>query len=532
MDPFAIISFLAFTIAVAAIAWWKTRGEDLGHSTGYFLAGRSLGWVTIGGSLYLTNISTEQMVGLNGSAYTYGFSVMAWEVVAAVTMVLMAIYFLPRFLRRGVSTIPQMVAYRFGKNMQTTLSTIFIIASTINFLPFILYSGALALDGLFGVNAMLGLSQIQTLYVLCACIGVIGGCYSIFGGLKAVAVSDTINGAGLLIGGLAIPFLGLQLLGDGNLLEGLTRLQDHPEKLNPIVGGSDTFVPFSTVFTGMFIINMSYWCLNQFIVQRTFGARTLADGQKGVLFASAMKLVGVFMLVLPGVIAFHLFPNLEQADKAYPTLIAAVLPAWLNGLFGAVLFGAILSSFNSVVHSLSTMFSVDIYKRIKPELSDHETVRIGQTVGIVLILLAIGCAPLILFAEGGLYQAMKKLGAVTMMPMSVVAFAAIFIKRIPTKAAFGAFGFGVLFQIVFGVVFQGAEWFPVHFLHVVGINACLMLAIMYIASRVAPDHTEEAEMEPEFVTMHPWKGAIPTGIIITLLCVAIYAFLAYVGRGA
>jgi SSS family solute:Na+ symporter len=282
----------------------------------------------------------------------------------------------------------------------------------------------------------------------------------------------------------------------------------------------------------MLFINVSYWCLNQFIVQRTFGARSLAEGQKGVIFAAAMKLVGVFMLVLPGVIAFNLFPDLDQPDKAYPTLIAAVLPAWLNGLFGAVLFGAILSSFNSVVHSLSTMFSVDIYKRIKPDVGDREAVRIGRIVGVILILLAIGFGPLIMFAEGGLFQAMKKLGVITMMPMSVVVFAAVFIKGIPTKAAFWTFGFGVLFQLIFGVLLEGTEWFPVHFLHIVAMNTVLMLGFMYAASRISHEQVEEVEMEPEFVAMTPWKGVVPAGIVITTLCVGIYVFLAYVGRGA
>ena len=280
LNALALITFVGFTLLVAIISYWKTRDEDLGSSTGYFLGGRSLPWYVIAGSLFLTNISAEQMTGLNGNAFVNGASVMAWETVACIAMLVMALFFLPKFLKSGITTVPQFLELRFGKGMRNVSSFIYMYALVIGFLPFVLYAGAITLDKIFNFSELLGLDDSTGLWVMIVCIGIIGGCYAVFGGLKAVAVSDTINGVGLIVGGFSIPLLALYQLGDNSLGDGVKILyHNSPERLQAL-GGSDQSVPWHTLFTGILVINLFYWCTNQAIVQRAFGAKNLAEAQK------------------------------------------------------------------------------------------------------------------------------------------------------------------------------------------------------------------------------------------------------------
>lgn len=327
-----LLSFIFFTALVAFLSWYKTRDDDLSTQDGYFLAGRSLTGIFIGGSLMLTNLSTEQMVGLNGQGYKYTMAVMAWEVTSAFALVLMAQMFLPRYLKSGITTIPDYLEERYDKSTRIIISVLFLIAYAVGFLPTVLYSGALVLLNIFNIPAAFGISQMKALIIIVWAIGIIGSIYAIFGGLKAVAVSDTYNGVGLLIGGFMITGFALSKLGGGSFAEGINTLVTvNPEKLNAI-GGPSSPVPWTTLFTGMLFNNLFYWCTNQSIVQRTFGAKNLAEGQKGVFLAGFCKLLGPIYLVLPGIIAFHLYGNsLSNPDMAYPVLVLDVLPKPLAG---------------------------------------------------------------------------------------------------------------------------------------------------------------------------------------------------------
>ena len=325
----SIASFIFFTGLVGFISWWRTRHDDHGDSQSYFLAGKSLPWFVVAGSLMLTNLSTEQLIGLNGGAYLGGAVVMAWEVVAALALVILALYFLPRYWNSGITTVPQMLETR------QILSGLFLVFLVLNFLPFVVYSGAVGMNGLFDVDEVLGVSTTSSIWIMVWSIGTIGSLYAIFGGLKAVAVSDTINGVGLLVGGLAIPILGLMALGDGSMGAGIDRIRTNQASQISPIGAKDSVIPFSTLFTGMVLINVYYWCTNQAIVQRTFGAKSLREGQKGVMAAAFLKLLGPLYLVLPGIIALEMFGNdLGNGDSAYPQLVAAVLPPYFAGLFG------------------------------------------------------------------------------------------------------------------------------------------------------------------------------------------------------
>ncbi|MDO7675544.1 MAG: solute:sodium symporter family transporter, partial [Flavobacteriaceae bacterium] len=339
-----ILSFVGFTLLVAVVAYFATRKTNEQSSDGYFLGGRSLTAGVIAGSLLLTNLSTEQIVGLNGSAYESGLSVMAWETLAAIAMVVTAIFLLPRYLKGGLTTVPQFLATRFDVTTKTITSVLFLTGYVVVLLPVILYSGSVAISGMFNIPELLGVTETEALWICVWGIGITGGIYAVFGGLKAVAVSDSINAIGLLIGGLMIPLFGLMAIGDGNALDGLNILvQENPDKFKSMGSESDP-VPFHTIFTGMMLVQLFYWGTNQQIIQRALAAKNLAEGQKGLMLAAFIKVLGPLLVVLPGLIAYHLFEGgLEKADTAYPMLVAEVLPEALVGFFAAVLFGAILS---------------------------------------------------------------------------------------------------------------------------------------------------------------------------------------------
>ena len=302
-----IISFIGFTLLVAGYAWWKTRGTDEKSADGYYLGGRSLGALTIAGSLLLTNLSAEQIVGLNGQAFTEGILVMAWETLAAIAMVFTAVWLLPKYMKGGITTIPEFIEKRFDENTKAILSVLFLTAFAIVLLPTILYSGSLAFSTMFDLPSLLGWSESAVIWLCVWSIGLIGVIYAIFGGLKAVAVSDLINAIGLLVGGLLIPYFGLKLIGDGDMFAGLNTLwTENQDKFN-VKGGTTSSIPFGTIFTGMMIAQMYYWGTNQSILQRVFGAKSLKEGQKGMMLAAFVKFLIPVIVVLPGIIAWNVF---------------------------------------------------------------------------------------------------------------------------------------------------------------------------------------------------------------------------------
>lgn len=543
----AITSFLMFTVMVAIISYIKTRDEDLGHSTGYFLAGRSLSWFVIAGSLFLTNISAEQLTGLNGNAFASGANVMAWETIASVAMIAMAIFFLPRYMKSGITTVPQFLEARFGRTMRTVASFIFLYALIIGFLPFVLYAGGITLEKLFDVSGMLHVSDQAALWIMVTALGVVGGCYAVFGGLKAVAVSDTINGIGLVIGGFTIPILALWKLGDSSITEGWSiLLAEAPERLQALGTGPEASVPWHSLFSGILIINLFYWCTNQAIVQRAFGAKNLAEGQKGVLAASFMKILGVAMLVLPGIIAWHMHhrgmitvpvkevtdagETILAKDMAYPLLVRAVLPAWMTGFFGAVMFGAILSSFNSGLNSMSTLFSVDIYKKmIHKDATDRQMVTAGKIFGAVLIFVCIGIAPSIGKAEG-LYTLMRTIMAVINVPILAVILMGVMSKRAPALAGYIALPIGMAFFYIMNFQLDNNYgFFKLHWLHTCGLNLLIMLGVMSIVRHFKPlDKPYEQEYTGE-VDITGWKYAWHASWFIIVLLLVLYTTFSTLG---
>jgi len=436
-----LLTFLLFTGLVAALTWVLTHKDDHATSEGFFLAGRRLGAVVIAGSLLLTNLSAEQMVGLNGAAFLGGLHVMVWEIVTVVSIVLMALFFLPRFLRSGVTTVPQFLEARFGPSTQLFTTLIFLIAYAVILLPIILYAGAQGLSKMIDISGLTGIqSNTLVLWLTVWVVGVIGSVYALFGGLRTVAVSDTINGVGLLIGGFLISYYGLVAVGEGQgAIAGLQAVQtDQAERLNSI-GSADQSVPFTTIFTGAFLIMTFYWCTNQQIIQRTFGARDLATGQKGVLLCGALKLLGPLYLVLPGLIAYQLFTSDGVAhvsnDASYGALVFHVLPKGLVGFFAAVVVGAILSSFNSALNSTTTLFSLGVYKaRINPQATEHQVVASGKWFGWIIAVIAMVLAPLLAKTES-IFAYLQTMNAIYFIPILAVVVVGMVTRRVSAKAA-------------------------------------------------------------------------------------------------
>ncbi|MCL4150206.1 UNVERIFIED_CONTAM: hypothetical protein GTU68_021392 [Idotea baltica] len=430
-----LASFVCFTGIVGLLTWLLTRHDDHDSSTGYFLAGRRLTGGYIAGSLLLTNLSTEQLVGLNGAAFTDGLCVMAWEVVASVSLVILALYYLPKYLKSGITTVPQFLENRFDAGTRTITTLIFLFAYAVILLPILLYTGATGLSGILNLPTSME-NERAILWLTVWGIGILGSIYAIFGGLRTVAVSDTLNGFGLLVGGILIAYFGLRAVNPEGVFPALETLRDaHPEKFNSI-GSTKQSVPFSTLFTGVLLLNLFYWTTNQQIIQRTFGAKNLAEGQKGVILAGVFKLLAPIILVLPGIIAFHLYSDtgMKSVD-AYGTLVQNVLPPSLSGFFAAVMVGAILSSFNSALNSTATLFSLGVYKgMVDPEATEEKVVRSGKIFGTIIALVAMTLAPL-LATQGGIFGYLQKMNGLYFIPIFSVMLVGMITKRVPAIAA-------------------------------------------------------------------------------------------------
>jgi len=532
-----IASFLFFTALVGALTWIITRKDDHATSSGYFLAGRSLSFPLIAGSLLLTNLSTEQMVGLNGAAYTDGLCVMVWEVVCVVALVFMAWFFLPRFLKSGVATVPEYLEIRFDHQTQIITNLIFLLAYVGILLPIILYTGATGMMGILDIPALLGSwpdslgmdADTTALWLIVWVVGIIGSFYALFGGLRTVAVSDTLNGIGLLVGGLMITVFALAQLGrDEGIAAGAKLLLDEQRIRFNSVGGAQSSVPFGTIFSGIFLLNLFYWTTNQQIIQRTFGASSLAEGQKGVLLTGALKLLGPLYLVVPGMIAYSLFADREmKADKAYGLLVNQVLPDPLTGFFAAAMIGAILSSFNSALNSTCTLFSLGLYKNVlKPEATERQVVRSGKIFGWTVAVLSMVLAPLLANTDS-IFGYLQKMNGMYFIPIFAVVLVGMLTRRVPAIAAkLGLVaGFSVIAIGYFVPPFSEIVA-SIHEFQFLGLVFAWLLIFMLVIGEVRPRPTEFVQQDVGAVDMTPWKLAKPVGLILIGLVLIIYASFA------
>lgn len=529
---FTLISFFIVTSLVGLGTWLIVRRQKQDTSTGYFLAGRSLGAVYIAFSLLLTNLSTEQLVGLNGAAFSDGLSVMAWEVVSVLSLVLMALFFLPKFLRSGISTVPQFLELRFDHTTQVICNLIFLIAYTVILLPIVLYTGALGLNTIVDVKGLFGFStDTAALWFSVWLVGIIGSLYAIFGGMRGIAVSDTFNGVLLLIGGFLIVWFGLDAAGKGSgIVAGIENITTaHPEKFNSL-GGPKQSVPFFSLFTGVILLTTFYWCTNQQIIQRTFAASSLAAGEKGVLLTGGLKLLGPLYLVLPGIIAFYLFagshPDLKP-DQAYGLLVKTVLPPWLTGFFLAAMAGAVLSSFCGALNSTSTLFSLGLYRGLlNKNASELQVVKAGKNFSTVVAIVSMLVAPL-LVGQDSIFGYLQKMNGLYFIPIFSVVLMGLLLRRMPASAAKVGLSLGVI--IIAAGYFIPALEKQVNALggfHFLGVVFLLLCSIIMVMTIIAPRAEAWVHEHSGDVEMTSWRWTKPVAALLVVTVLAIYAWFA------
>lgn len=547
-----LVTFVGFTVLVAVISYFKTKGDDQTTADGYFLAGRGLPGFVIAGSLLLTNLSAEQLVGTNGQTWLVGMSPMAFEIVAAPCCIVLALWAAPRYLKGGITTIPQLIGQRFGRSTKLWFSIAYIILYLVVQIPVILYSGSLVFENIFHVSDVFGLSTFGAVVVLCIVISIVGSIYAIFGGLKAVAVSDTVNGVGLLIGGFMIPFFALHVLGNAAGYDGVAIVdgfkylaQTYPEKLNSIssLTAEAPEVPWITVFTGLIFLGLQSWCTHQSFIQRVLAAENLKEAQKGALYCAFLKIIGFMYLALPGVIAYALFElhgnQVSMMDAAYPQLVTEVIPAPLMGFFAAVMFGAILSSFNSVLNSVNTMFTMDIYHEyINPEASEMKLVQVGKNIGIVFAVATTIVGPMVYFFPAGLKTFLDSFVMLIGLPVLSAVFGGFFFKYLPQYAA----KLIMIFHIIcYGLFLIIAPQYPVvggsiHYLYAILVLWPIELLIMaFLNHKNKKDHPDMEAWEQEdvhAVDMTPWKYRKVCAVAIIALCIIVYAAFSPLGLGA
>jgi len=443
--------FIGALVAVAVVSIMASRGERSREQ--YFLGGRKLTWWLIGFSLIASNISTEHFVGMTGTAASSGLAVASYEWLAVPALVLVAWWLLPAFLRAGIYTIPEYLEYRYDRTTRSILAALMVVFFVLTVLATVLYGGATFLVSIFDLNTLLethwSLSPEAAealAFNLCVWgIGIAASVYTVIGGLTAVVWSDLLQGAGLLLGALLVLILALIELGDGaGIIAGWDSFTSaNAESLHVVRAWDDPDIPSLSLLTGLWIPVLFYWGLNQFIVQRTLGAGSLAQGQKGILFAGAIKLALPFLIVIPGMMAVQILAcdfDPEQADRAYPDLIQRLLPTGLLGLMLAAVAGAVLSTFNSGLNSAATVFTLDLWcqyikpTRAEPDSEDRRAVRVGRNTTIVLAIAACLWAPVI-HSFDGVFSYIQEIWGFVSAPTCAVFFTGLLVLRVPAVAA-------------------------------------------------------------------------------------------------
>ena len=386
--------FAFYCVFLIGLAWWVSR-EKAGHeksSSDYFLAGNTLPWWAVGSSLVAANISAEQIIGMSGSGYAIGLAIASYEWMAAITLIIIGKYFLPILLEKKIYTMPQFLEQRFDKRVQLLMAFFWLAVYTFVNLAAVLYLGALAVKTITGVDMVYGMLFLAAFSMA----------YSLYGGLKAVALTDVVQVVLLVFGGLLVTYLALdKISGGAGVIAGFATLLDQVPSSFDLILTSDhedyiSLPGISVLLGGMWIINISYWGFNQYITQRALAAKNLREAQKGMALAAYLKLLMPVIVVLPGIAALLLVPDLERPDQAYPELMKLV-PAGLLGLCFAALVAAVASSIASMANSISTIFTMDIYRQLaRSEPSEKKLVLIGRSAaGIAMIIAMIIAQPLL-----------------------------------------------------------------------------------------------------------------------------------------
>jgi len=537
-----IVVVIAYAVAIFLLAQYVSR-EKKGHrkdTSDYFLASKNLPWWAIGASLIAANISAEQIVGMSGSGYAIGLAIASYEWMAAATLLIVGKYFLPIFLTNKIYTMPQFLEQRYGEAIRVLMTLFWLALYIFVNLTSIIWLGSIAVTKVAGVD--------QT-YALIA-LGVFALAYQLYGGLKAIALTDIVQVTLLVLGGLVVTFLTLGQIGAGHgVIAGfetlVARVPDHFHMILEPTGNAaydkdryQNLPGLSVLIGGMWIANISYWGFNQYIIQRALAAKSIAEAQKGVTFAAYLKLLMPVILVVPGIAAVVLAPDLAKPDQAYPTMMR-LLPPGLLGLVFAALVAAIVASMASKINSIATIFTLDLYakmKHVKTRAEDgsdpdgrqmeKHLVLVGRTVAVASIVIALIVVRPLLGKSDQAFQYIQEFTGFFTPGITVIFLLGLFWKR-ATEA-------GAIAAAVASVVLSFVYWFPaqyggsaalngVPFMHRMEIvfAASLVLAVICSLAFPARGDANRVTMEGVSFTTPAVFNAGAIGVILIL--VALYA---------
>ncbi|MGL5955525.1 MAG: solute:sodium symporter family transporter [Brevinema sp.] len=525
---FILISFLISTIFVIGLTIYLTKSEDTSSSTGYFLAGRTLTALPIAMSLVMTNLSATQIVGLPGQVYgPANMQPIGWEIGLVPVFIFICLYLLPRYLKQGVYTTLDFFALRYDKQMMLMGSWLYFFYGLLHTAT-ALFAGSIAMVSIFQLGNLFPGIELNTLIILIAFIlTIISAFFAISGGLRTVVVSDTIYGTMLILIGIFVPILALIYLGEGNMVKGFENiLITNPEKFNAIGGAEETW-PFPTVFTGMIIVHTFFWGFNQTVVQRVLGTKNLAEGQKAYMIAGFLKLtIPPIMILLPGIIAYTIFQGKEftNNDFVYGELVNLVLPTPIIGIFAATLFGAIISTVNSGLNSVSSNLVMNIFR--KPSYSDKYLASMGRRVTFLVAIIACLSVYFLLNFEGGVFLLIQKISGYFLPPLFFTILLGYLSSRAPAIAAKIGFFFYLIMYILLVDVFR----INVHYLYIMTGLSIAMFALMLIIRYIKPRSEKFVLVDKHVIdTQENWKGLKWSSIGLMTLMILYYIILSPIG---
>lgn len=424
LDSFDWIAISIYFLVLLGIALWVIRKKE-NNTEDYFLAGRNVGWFVVGASIFASNIGSEHVVGLAGAGAGDRLPMLIYEIQAWIVLILGWV-FLPFYARAGVFTMPEFLEKRFDARARWILSVFSIVAYVLTKISVTIYAGGVVVSALLGIDFWTG--AIATV--------VLTGIYTVLGGMRAVVYTETLQAIILVIGAAALTFIGLDHVGGWESMKETVT----PEYLNMWRSASDPDFPWPSLLIASTITGIWYWCTDQYIVQRALTAKNIKEGRRGTIFGALLKLFPVFLFLIPGVIALTLKMRGELSwdspDEAFPVLMSNLLPSGLRGLVAAGLLAALMSSLASVFNSCSTLFTVDIYKKLRPNAPEKKLVRTGQIATIIVVIIGIIWIPIMANISGVLYEYLQSVQSYIAPPITAVFLLGIFHKRINSQGAF------------------------------------------------------------------------------------------------
>ena len=470
-----VIYFIAVMLIGLYVARSTKTGEDL------FLGGRSFGWGLIGLSLFASNISTSTIIGLSGAAYSSGIVQSVYEWMTGIPLIIAALIFIPLYLKSKITTIPEFLELRFDNRSRTFFSAITIFTSIVVDTAGGLYAGSIVLQAFFPE---------LVIWQTCLILALVAGLYTAFGGLKAVVYTDAIQAIILIIGCSVLSYMLFEKLD----FSWSNVVSNAPEgHLSIIRPADDESLPWPGLIMAVPILGFWYWTTNQYIVQRVLGAKNIQHARWGVILASFLKIVPLFIMVIPGAMAIGLFPGLENPDQVFPTTVMKVLPVGLVGLVLAGLISAIMSSVDSTLNSASTLVVIDFIKTRKKDITEKQVLNYGRITTVVLMIIAAVWAPLIA-NFGGIWAYLQQMFSIIVPPIAVLFLVGVFYKRGNGTGAFWTLILGTLGGVILFILGQKDIW-TLHYTYNVGIMVVISSLLFIVISMFsAPPEAQKIQL--------------------------------------